>query len=105
MTKNSKLIGAAAVLAMSLCIAPCAVQATLDTTVKSTSLSPADSSSYGGGGDKDKDKDKDHGGPTPPNNSPCPVPEMNALFPVAALAVAVVATQVWRKRREAGEQA
>jgi hypothetical protein len=85
-----------AVAAMALCFVPAVVHATVDTS-PATVMANGGSNNNGGSDDSDmKDGDDSHknGGP------PAAVPEMNALLPVAALALAAVATQVWRKRRE-----
>src|ERR1700716_1764131 len=92
-----KILNLAAVAAIALCFVPAVVHATVDTS-PATVMSNGGNNNNGGTDDSDmKDGDDSHktgGGP------PAAVPEMNALLPVAALALAAVATQIWRKRRE-----
>jgi hypothetical protein len=92
-----KTLNLAAVAAIALCFVPAVVHATVDTS-PATVITNSGNNNNGGGDDSDmKDGDDSHNGGVKP---PAPVPEMNALLPVAALALAAVATQIWRKRRE-----
>ncbi len=93
-----KTLNVVAVAAMAICFGPAVVHATVDTS-PATVMANGGNNNNGGNDDSDmKDGDDSHKGGGPP--APVPVPEMNALLPVAALALAAVATQVWRKRRE-----
>jgi hypothetical protein len=92
-----KILNLSAVAAIALCFVPAVVHATTSTNPAAV-MSNSGNNNNGGNDDSDmKDGDDSHksGG-----GNPAPVPEMNALLPVAALALAAVATQIWRKRRE-----